>query len=327
MQARNDQRLASSTGLNTSKPMNGNVYGYTTTGQVQYNFPGQVYAQPATNTNSPHESMDTLAQAFGNIGIHGVGSVGAGRVINNTMSANPGGMGAVSTVQPNGQVLLQLPNGTLLMPGLNTSQSSYQQGVGAYSVTPTQPQYPQHANYLMSQAMPNTPQGQAWVPTQQFVRDLPDLAAPRRSSWSSNEETGPDTPFFGAYNQTYHPNVAISDQSPHPWSTPSPQHIGQAYLPQQLAKAPNGQYTYLDLDALCAKAPAIPKPVPAIFSKDKGQGSLESSLKNELNTTNVYVRGLHPDTTDEMLHSYGERFGEIVSAKSMLDQQTDLCKG
>ena len=83
----------------------------------------------------------------------------------------------------------------------------------------------------------------------------------------------------------------------------------------------------IDLDAMCLQDPAIPKPIPAIFSGDKGRGTLESSLVNRFNTTNVYIRGLHPDTSDEMLFQYGARFGSIESAKSMLDQHSNLCKG
>ena len=73
--------------------------------------------------------------------------------------------------------------------------------------------------------------------------------------------------------------------------------------------------------------PAIPRPIPAIFSGERGRGTLERSLQNPLNTTNVYIRGLHPNTTDDMLHAYGERFGKISSAKSMLEQDTGNCKG
>ena len=122
--------------------------------------------------------------------------------------------------------------------------------------------------------------------------------------------------------------MAVKGESPQAWSTPSPYSLtyGGSHVPQQLMKV-DGQYKPVNFDEMCAQEPAIPKPVPAIFSSEKSRGTLDKCLKNETNTTNVYIRGLHPDTSDEMLTAYGARFGSIMSAKSMLDQGTGLCKG
>ena len=156
--------------------------------------------------------------------------------------------------------------------------------------------------------------------------EIPDLA--RRNSLSSNEEYGPRTPFFAAQSLGPGGKMIVPDNSPQTWTSVSPPQLGQAIQasPQQLWREANG-YVVIDLDALCMKAPAIPKPIPAIFSGDKSRGTLETSLENKTHTTNVYIRGLHPDTTDEMLNAYGSRFGVIESAKSMIDQHTSLCKG
>ena len=325
MQARNEQRLASPLGLNTSHSINGSAYGNLASNGVQYNHHTSAYANPAPATNNHQDGIDGLTHAFGNIGIQGVGPIGA-RAGNNAMSNHLVTMPSINTIPASGQVIYHMGDGRLLVSGINTSQASFQQAMGAYGLPPAPAQFIPHFNYSGGQTVPNTHQGQVWPPQQHYSRDIPDLAADRRASWSSTEETaGPGTPSFGYYNHGLGSNITVVDHSP--WTTPSPPRIGQVYLPQ-LAKTANGQITYMDLNALCARAPAIPRPVPAIFSQDgKGQGTLESSLQNHLNTTNVYIRGLHPDTTDEMLHSYGERFGEIQSAKSMLDQQTGLCKG
>ena len=155
--------------------------------------------------------------------------------------------------------------------------------------------------------------------------EIPDLA--RRNSLSSNEEYGPRTPFYAAQSLGPGGKMIVPDNSPQTWTSLSPL-LGQAVQasPQQLWREANG-YVVIDLDALCMKAPAIPKPIPAIFSGDKSRGTLETSLENKTHTTNVYIRGLHPNTTDEMLNAYGSRFGIIESAKSMIDQHTSLCKG
>ena len=73
--------------------------------------------------------------------------------------------------------------------------------------------------------------------------------------------------------------------------------------------------------------PAIPPAVPAIDSPGGGRGTLGQITDNPNGTTNVYVRGLHPDTSDEMLHAYGSRFGDVQSAKSIIDTATGQCKG
>lgn len=43
--------------------------------------------------------------------------------------------------------------------------------------------------------------------------------------------------------------------------------------------------------------------------------------------TNVYIRGLPPETTDESLHHMCERWGRISSSKAMIDSASDTCKG
>ncbi|KAF2103567.1 hypothetical protein NA57DRAFT_26608, partial [Rhizodiscina lignyota] len=48
---------------------------------------------------------------------------------------------------------------------------------------------------------------------------------------------------------------------------------------------------------------------------------------NKNGETNVYIRGLMPETTDEMLESWGIRFGDIASHKAIIDHKTNLCKG
>ena len=73
---------------------------------------------------------------------------------------------------------------------------------------------------------------------------------------------------------------------------------------------------------------AVPEPVPALRSgPDGGRGTLDKILDNRDGTTNVYVRGLQPDTSDEMLKAYGEKFGEVDSCKSIIDASTNHCKG
>ncbi|XP_077100111.1 RNA-binding motif, single-stranded-interacting protein 3-like isoform X4 [Siphateles boraxobius] len=46
-----------------------------------------------------------------------------------------------------------------------------------------------------------------------------------------------------------------------------------------------------------------------------------------LSKTNLYIRGLHPGTTDQDLIKLCQRYGKIVSTKAILDKNTNQCKG
>ena len=262
-------------------------------------------------------SLDDMSQALAGLNIG--------------LNANNGKMGVsgmppgliqmpVSGGQAPGQFYYTLGNRFVPMNG-GSGPEAYQHTNGSSGVM-THGQYVSAAGYGASPALANGSNGFVWAGTPQTSNEPPELTAARRNSFSSNEDTGPHTPFFGGPNGVeYHPRINGTDISPQSWATASPP---MGFYPQGAVKNP---YLIHDLDTICQQDPPIPRPIPAIFSGDKGRGTLESSLMNKLNTTNVYIRGLHPDTTDEMLWAYGERFGTIDSAKSMMDQQTGTCKG
>ena len=342
-QARNDQRISSTNGLGVGMAHHGHAYGQFPQVSAQYNIPGSTYNQlasaqmqaahfqPKEMSHQPslNTAVDNLTQAMSATSLHGFGNGGSSRASSHSMTTSLANMPAMNGTQANGQLYYQLPDGRLLLSGMNTTtQGNYQQGTGAYSLTPGQAHYLQQASYHVN-ALPNTPHAPAWNGQQHITKDMPELAAPRRNSFSSNEENGPHTPFFGGHHgqAELHPSIAVTGHSPETWGTGTPSPLHQEFYPQQLAKTANGQYAYCDLDALCQQDPPIPKPVPAIFSGENGRGTLAKSLQNLRSTTNVYIRGFLPDTTDEMLHAYGARFGDIISAKAMLDQNTGLCKG
>ncbi|XP_041701486.1 RNA-binding motif, single-stranded-interacting protein 2 isoform X2 [Coregonus clupeaformis] len=56
--------------------------------------------------------------------------------------------------------------------------------------------------------------------------------------------------------------------------------------------------------------------------------SSNGSLSGEqLSKTNLYIRGLHPGTTDQDLAKLCQPYGKIVSTKAILDKTTNTCKG
>jgi hypothetical protein len=150
---------------------------------------------------------------------------------------------------------------------------------------------------------------------------MPTLITPRRGSLSSNEEHIPATPFH-PYGYS---GVAILDRSPSGVytsnTTPSPSSYQQyGPLPKNYVNPP----IPLQLQILLKQEPEIPRAIPAPSSPAK---PLDRCLENKNGETNVYIRGLLPETTDEMLHAWGARFGDIASSKSIIDHKNGLCKG
>uniref|UniRef100_A0A674NYP2 RNA binding motif, single stranded interacting protein 2b n=1 Tax=Takifugu rubripes TaxID=31033 RepID=A0A674NYP2_TAKRU len=61
---------------------------------------------------------------------------------------------------------------------------------------------------------------------------------------------------------------------------------------------------------------------PITTSISNGSGGGE-----QLSKTNLYIRGLHPGTTDQDLVKLCQPYGKIVSTKAILDKTTNKCKG
>jgi hypothetical protein len=150
---------------------------------------------------------------------------------------------------------------------------------------------------------------------------MPTLVGTRRGSLSSNEEQIPSTPYHPyGYN-----DLAIIERSPpgvFSSSTPSPASYSQVQYP--VANKNFNNQVPMQFQLLLKQDPAIPRAIPAPSSPAK---PLDRCLENKNGETNVYIRGLLPETTDEMLHAWGGRFGDIASSKSIIDHKNGLCKG
>lgn len=46
-----------------------------------------------------------------------------------------------------------------------------------------------------------------------------------------------------------------------------------------------------------------------------------------LSKTNLYIKGLAPDTTERDLIAMCQKYGNIVSTKAIVDPETSQCKG
>lgn len=150
----------------------------------------------------------------------------------------------------------------------------------------------------------------------------------RRGSYSTNEST-PATPFYNGVAKNDHgPRVAVHDRSA--YTTPSPQQIGGVNVYQDSGVKHNVVAVPVDrnLEEILRREPPVPRAVPAVFTPASQMKSLDQSLENRIpGNRNVYIRGLHPTTDDELLFKYASRFGDVETSKAIIDTSTGACKG
>ncbi|EGR51986.1 uncharacterized protein TRIREDRAFT_56003 [Trichoderma reesei QM6a] len=156
--------------------------------------------------------------------------------------------------------------------------------------------------------------------------DVPGLEN-RRGSYSTTE-SAPATPYYGGAFSIVRdyppPRVASLDRSS--YTTPSPNATGLA--PMENTKPIPMVISDRTIDELLKKDPAIPKAVPAVFTPPGQMKTLEQSLENRIpGNRNVYIRGLHPTTDDELLYQFTSRFGAVETSKAIIDTNTGACKG
>ncbi|KAJ1559217.1 RNA binding motif, single stranded interacting protein 3 [Nowakowskiella sp. JEL0078] len=62
---------------------------------------------------------------------------------------------------------------------------------------------------------------------------------------------------------------------------------------------------------------------------NKHQRSMSNTSTGSIgnNNTNIYIRGLKPETTDEWLYNVAKEYGTIISSKAIIDMPTNFCKG
>jgi hypothetical protein len=283
--------------------------------------------------HGPGDSIANLAHGFGAMGLHHPPAsrsslqVAPAATMTNDYNNNGAMHSQGSYYVPSGQQMNYL--GGHLVHNSTIPQASnvlHHQG-GHYMQQPV----PQNL-YLSQIGLENAHSAQAVVPyhaaSQWSSRvpsgashAMPTLVGTRRGSLSSNEEQIPSTP--------YHPygygDITVIERSPpgvFASNTPSPASYNQVQYTQLAAK--NLAPIPVQFQLLLKQDPAIPRAIPAPSSPAK---PLDRCLENKNGETNVYIRGLLPETTDEMLHAWGIRFGDIASSKSIIDHKNGLCKG
>ena len=149
----------------------------------------------------------------------------------------------------------------------------------------------------------------------------------RRGSWSSNEENIPISNGLVNPQQADFYTMDRTNMGSFPYMA-APVTVAQ-YIAgpiQPMKCADNKSYEMVNLDELTSQDPPIPRAVPALWT-NQDDLSLAKCLQNPEGITNIYIRGFMPDTTDDDLHRWSSRFGEIESCKAIIDMETNKCKG
>lgn len=169
--------------------------------------------------------------------------------------------------------------------------------------------------------MPFTP-GRPITYGDRIPRELPVLENRRSSYSTSATESAPATPFFGNAIDRLHDGTRVASHERSSYSTPSPRDGGTYVSNTAHMKAAADP----DLDRLLMQEPQVPKAVPAVWTDHVKP--LEQCLENRIQgNRNVYIRGLHPTTDDDLLLKYTERFGDVEQSKAIIDTATGACKG
>ena len=311
---------------------------------AQYHVPGSGLAYgPPPNSNvhnvGTQAGMTALNHAFSGLsvqegpGANLVGMPAPALTLTGPQMQLMSGQGGLQQPQPflvNGGILYAradiAPFACVQLPG--NVPSAHARMVPRSMQAPGHAPFMENANYN-----PVTPQSRAFTMQGDFAGGDPPGFDERHVSIGSHSDgehsSSPDTP--DTVGASFGPSIAIArtDVSPAMQfapgnGTPSPRHYLHTFEPAQIVKTMNFNKTTADLLAVTGASPPIPAAVPAVLGSRK---TLQECYENPSGTTNVYIRGLHPHTTDDMLYAFTARFGQVANSKAMIDNQTGACKG
>ncbi|TVY19458.1 Sporulation-specific protein 5 [Lachnellula arida] len=289
---------------------------------TQRDTQGQTSSSAQTSTQN--DTMAAMMNQFNGLAIQGANMASGASTMGSTQ-LQPGSQ-LQYYLTPDGQYVIapaSVYSQTMApaqMP--DTTYTGYPTALPYYHQAP----YPGYVpGYPLLSGYPSARAGYYSDRSDSLHKDVPGLEN-RRGSYSTNE-SAPSTPYYGSISQREQgTHIAAIDRSPF-GSTPSPQQI-PAHTDQKGLAAYKTIPINIDLDALLMQHPAIPRAVPAVFTPRENMRTLDQSLSNGTpGNRNVYIRGLHPNTDDQMLAAYAGRFGKVETSKAIIDTSTGACKG
>lgn len=210
-------------------------------------------------------------------------------------------------------------------------QNTGRPGSAMAKFQPIDPKFVQAPNQLAhSNAPPQLPNNLPRRPSNYFV--APTMSPVQTSygrGWIPSNSTmiaGPMPIQNGTQSPAmYQPAMLPTNTNPPMLTPPGVQpNYSNTYAPP--AAVPNPGYGFPTPPETSGLSPDIPPPVPSVYP-DPAYSNINNCIYNPKGTTNVYIRGLRPETTDEDLLHMVRSYGTIVSAKAIIDTSTKLCKG
>lgn len=293
--------------------------------QTQRDTQGQTSSLAQSSTQNESNPMAAMMNQFNGLAIQGANMASGASTMGSTQL--PPGSQFQYYLTPDGQYVIAPASmySAQTVPQAQMPDTAY---TGYPTALPYYPQapYPGYVpGYPLLSGYPSARAGYYTDRSDSLHKDVPGLEN-RRGSYSTNE-SAPSTPYYGSISQREQgTHIAAIDRSPF-GSTPSPQQI-PAHTDQKGLAPYKTIPINIDLDALLMQHPAIPRAVPAVFTPRENMRTLDQSLSNGTpGNRNVYIRGLHPNTDDQMLAAYAGRFGKVETSKAIIDTSTGACKG
>ncbi|KAK5077932.1 hypothetical protein LTR64_003664 [Lithohypha guttulata] len=259
--------------------------------------------------NSYNQRMPMAAQYGGN------GGQGALNNLVNLRSALPSPIGptypaSASRVDQNNPVMV-LPSGQTVPISAFLPPAQHGTDQATYSANGLYSGY-LHSGNMQQNNLAHYNSGIAFQPA------MPEFDPAQRAIWAKNDENVGYSQTNGAVGTEFYPGY------PYQSAVDNQTYIAGPIQPMKTKD--NKGYEMVNLDELVSRDPVIPRAVPALWTNQE-ELTLAKCLQNPEGITNVYIRGFMPDTTDEDLHQWASRFGEIESCKAIIEQDTGKCKG
>jgi hypothetical protein len=210
------------------------------------------------------------------------------------------------------------------------AQNTARPGSAMAKFQPMDPKYVPAPNQMAHSNAP--PQMQNNMPRRQSNYFVPPAMSQVQTTygrgWIPNNSTmlaGPMPMQNGAPNQPmYQPAMLPTNTNP-PLLTPPGVQPNYSNNFGAQAGVPNPNFGYPTPPESTLPAD-IPPAVPSVYP-DPAYSNINNCVFNPKGTTNVYIRGLRPETTDEDLLHMVRNYGVIVSTKAIIDTSTKSCKG
>ncbi|KAI9772480.1 MAG: hypothetical protein M1840_000685 [Geoglossum simile] len=290
--------------------------------------PGEVQSHPS--------NIPVFGQVIDELSIQGNQARPAASITNQSGLFSPNSGLPLYALNPNA-IPLSAPQVRISAQNINDPKSNiYQSQV--HTGYPVSMPYASHV-YQYPTVYPQYYSASAPYPYGYAIQMMPVTPPNSMGSLSSNaSEQSPQTPYHGV--STYSNQNSSIDHSPlngYPYSNNSASYMafspsGPVSLQSHHEYPRLGSYVRDALDRhpfayLLSLYPTIPWAIPAVYTAKTSLKTLEESLQNPLRIKNVYIRGLAPGTTDELLLAYAARFGKVVTHKAMIEPQNGACKG